>query len=66
MVMDCRRSCSTDGVSDDDDEDEEEGGEDDNDDAHAQRTGSVPDLKKLLNKCKSQQCIAMMRAHPQI
>ena len=48
MVMDCRRSCSTDGVSDDDDddEDEEEGEEDDNDDAHAQRTGSVPDLKK--------------------
>ena len=44
MVMDCRRSCSTDGVSDDDEE--EEGEEDDNDDAHAQRTGSVPDLKK--------------------
>ena len=50
MVMDCRRSCSTDGVSDDDEEEvegeEEEEGEDDNDDAHAQRTGSVPDLKK--------------------
>ena len=44
MVMDCRRSCSTDGASDDDEE--EEGEEDDNDDAHAQRTGSVPDLKK--------------------
>ena len=53
MVMDCRRSCSTDGVSDDDEEEvegekgeEEEEGEDDNNDAHAQRTGSVPDLKK--------------------
>ena len=50
MVMDCRRSCSTDGVSDDDEEEVEgekgEEGEDDNDDAHAQRTGSVPDLKK--------------------